>query len=60
MIYNTFHIIPTNENHQDSINCKCNPTIERINNHIIITHNSIEDDPNDVSELTDPENFIWN
>lgn len=46
-----FHIIPVNENHEQSEDCHCNPDVYTNNGHTVVTHQPIGDFDPDFDEL---------
>jgi hypothetical protein len=56
-----FHIVPFGEEHEESINCPCKPTVEHSKSFKIIVHNSWETSPlGDIRDLFDPNNIHLN
>jgi len=36
------HILPTNEDHEDTTSCSCEPEVEYINGNMLVIHNSFD------------------
>ena len=57
----TFHIVPFGEEHEESTDCPCHPTIEKSKSFRIIVHNSWEQHPlGNLKDLLDPDNIFLN